>query len=167
MGIEFEAHQDSETNPLDLMEDLASANEWRIDRSGPQDLSLHADGHWCDYRIFLTWHPDVRALLYACAYELRVPEHLRGQVAELIAMVNERLIIGHFDLWIDDGLVVYRHSLLLRGISQASVEQLEDLVDISLNECERFYPAFQFVVWGGKKPAEAVEAAILETRGEA
>ena len=94
-------------------------------------------------------------------------EQARGQVAELIAMVNERLIIGHFDLWIDDGLVVYRHSLLLRGISQASVEQLEDLVDISLNECERFYPAFQFVVWGGKKPAEAVEAAILETRGEA
>ena len=48
-----------------------------------------------------------------------------------------------------------------------SVEQLEDLVDISLNECERFYPAFQFVVWGGKKPAEAIEAAILETCGEA
>ncbi len=167
MDIELESHYEAGANPLDLMEELASANEWRFDRSGPQDLSLEADGHWCDYRVFLTWHPDVRALLYACAYELRVPQHQRPRAAELIALVNERLIIGHFDLWIDDGLVVYRHALLLRGISSASVEQLEDLVDISLNECERFYPAFQFVVWGGKKPAEAVEAAILDTSGEA
>jgi len=167
MEIEFEALDNAEVNPLDLMEDVASAHEWRIDRSGPQDLSLEADGHWCDYRIFLTWHPEVRALLYACAYDLRVPEHLRGRVAELIAMVNERLIIGHFDFWMGDGMVVYRHSLLLRGISSASVEQLEDLVDISLTECERFYPAFQFVVWGGKTPAEAIEAAILDTSGEA
>ena len=167
MDIELEAFDEAEPNPLDLMEEVAISHEWSIDRSGPRDLSLSTEGHWCNYRIFLTLHPDVRALLYACAYELRVPEHLRSAVAELVAMVNERLIIGHFDLWIEDGLVVFRHSLLLRGISAASVEQLEDMVDISFNECERFYPAFQYVVWGGKTPAEAVDAAILETCGEA
>ena len=32
----------------------------------------------------------------------------------------------------------------------ASAEQIEDLVEIALSECERFYPAFQLVVWGGK-----------------
>ena len=167
MDIELGSRYEADENPLDLMEELASANAWRFDRSGPQDLSLEASGHWCDYRIFLTWHPDVRALLYACAYESRVPEPLRARVAMLVAMVNERLIVGHFDLWTNDGLIVYRHALLLRGISSASVEQLEDLVDISLDECERFYPAFQLVVWGGKEPAEAIEAAILETSGEA
>lgn len=167
MEVDVEAPESGEANPLDLMEDLASANEWRIDRSGPQDLALRADGHWCDYRIFLTWHPDVRALLFACACELRVPEHLRGRVAELVALVNERLVIGHFDLWMADGLVVYRHSLLLRGLSSASVEQLEDLADISIAECERYYPAFQFAIWGGKTPGEAIEAAILDTAGEA
>ncbi|MBX6322880.1 MAG: hypothetical protein IRY94_13705, partial [Rhodospirillaceae bacterium] len=57
--------------------------------------------------------------------------------------------------------------VLLRGSGGATVEQLEDLVDIALNECERFYPAFQFVLWGGRSPEEAVQAAILETVGEA
>ena len=40
-------------------------------------------------------------------------------------------------------------------------------MEIALNECERFYPAFQFVLWGGKEPQEAILAAMLETEGEA
>lgn len=167
MDIDLERHGPAGANPLDLMEELASANAWPFERSGGQDLSLEAPGLWCDYRIFLTWHPDVRTLLYGCAYRLQVPRPLRGRVAELVAMVNEHLIVGHFDFWTDGGLVVYRHALLLRGLTSASVEQLEDLVDISRDECERFFPAFQFVIWGGKDPADAFAAAIPETRGEA
>jgi hypothetical protein len=48
-----------------------------------------------------------------------------------------------------------------------TVEQLEDLMEAALCECERYYPAFQFVIWGGKKPEEAMQAAMLETVGEA
>ncbi len=62
---------------------------------------------------------------------------------------------------------MFRQTTLLRGSHGASVEQLEDLVEIALSECERFYPAFQFVIWGGKTPAEAVSAALLDTVGEA
>jgi len=57
--------------------------------------------------------------------------------------------------------------VLLRGVSAASVEQVEDLVDIALSECERFYPAFQFVVWGGKSPAQAIASAMIDPVGEA
>ena len=42
-----------------------------------------------------------------------------------------------------------------------------DLLETAIGECERFYPAFQFALWGGKKPHEAMEAAMLETVGEA
>ncbi len=165
--MEIGPSDEMEANPLDLMEEVAAAHDCRIDRSGPRDLALGIEGHWCSYRAFLTWHPDVRALLHACAFELRVPQPRRGAVAELLMLINERMIVGHFDLWIDDGLVAYRHSLLLRGVSSASVEQLEDLIDIAHDECERFYPALHLVVWGGKSPVEAAEAAMLDTCGEA
>ena len=32
---------------------------------------------------------------------------------------------------------------------------------------ERFYPVFQFVLWGGKSPGEAISAALIDTHGEA
>ena len=50
----------------------------------------------------------------------------------------------------------FRYAVLLRGIGAASSEQVEDLVDIAVSECERFYPAFQLVIWGGKPPEEAM-----------
>jgi hypothetical protein len=52
-------------------------------------------------------------------------------------------------------------------VMAASAEQVEDLVDIALSECERFYPAFQLVLWGGKKPADAMAAAMIDPVGEA
>ena len=62
---------------------------------------------------------------------------------------------------------MFRHTVPLRGLRRASVEQLEDLVDAAFSECERFFPAFQFVIWGGKSAGEALDAALFETVGEA
>ena len=44
---------------------------------------------------------------------------------------------------------------------------MEDLIEIAVGEADRFYPAFQFLLWGGKSPEEALAAALLETVGEA
>ncbi len=167
MTTAYIGSDDSLANPLDLMEQIASAHDWMFERSSKSDVSLEVVGQWCDYRMFLSWHPEVSALLYVCAYDMRVPDSRWTSVAELLVSINEKMLIGHFDLWSGDGLPVFRQSILLRGMPGASVEQLEDLVHIAHTECERYYPAFQFVIWGGKTPAEAITAAMLETMGEA
>jgi hypothetical protein len=154
-------------NPLDQVEQIASRHDWLFERSGESDIAIEISGHWCDYRMFVSWHAEVQALLFACAFDMRVPEKKSDSIHPLLAIINERLLVGHFDLWSDDGLPVFRHALLLRGAQGASVEQLEDIVEIAFTECERYYPAFQFVIWGGKDPEEAMAAAILETAGEA
>ena len=63
--------------------------------------------------------------------------------------VNARLWIGHFDLWPDDGSVVFRHAMIFpdAGVSAA---QCEALLNLAVEACEHYYPAFQFVLWGGK-----------------
>ena len=35
----------------------------------------------------------------------------------------------------------------------------------ALDACERYFPAFQFVVWAGKPAREALDAAMFETQG--
>jgi len=37
----------------------------------------------------------------------------------------------------------------------------------AIHACERYFPSFQFVVWAGKSTAEALEAAMFDTVGEA
>jgi len=159
---------DRHPHPLDLVEEIASANEWAFDRTNDDELVAQLAGKWGDYRLYFGWSPDMSALQFSCGLDLRVPKYRRIAVNELLALANERLWLGHFDLGLEEAMPMFRHTVPLRGArGGASVEQLEDLVDVALNECERYYPAFQYVIWGGKDPSEAVTAACLDPQGEA
>ena len=89
------------------------------------------------------------------------------ETMQLIGRINEQLLIGHFDLWQEDGSVMFRHSLLLNGGAEPTAEQLECLLTSALEACERYYQAFQFVVWAGKSSKEALDAVLFETHGTA
>ena len=154
-------------NPIDLIEQLVAANQWVFDRTNDDELAVEVAGRWCDYRMFFSWREDVSALHFSCAFDMRVPQAKLPPVHQLLSEVNEKLWLGHFDLWSEDGLPLFRHAVPLRGTAGASLEQLEDLVTAALRECDRFYPAFQFVVWGGKTPTEAVALAMIDPVGEA
>ena len=45
--------------------------------------------------------------------------------------------------------------------------QLEDLVDIAIYECEKYYPAFQLVLFEDSKPLKALEISTFQTIGQA
>jgi hypothetical protein len=63
------------------------------------------------------------------------------------------LWVGHFDMWTQDGMIMYRHALVLPAASRSTAAQCEALLDAALDTCERYFPAFQFVVWAGKPRA--------------
>ena len=159
--------QENASNPLDVLEQIAVANDWAFERRSEAEMAAEAPGRWCDYGLFFNWSDEISAMHFTCSFDLKVPGKRRTALYELLALANERLWIGHFGIDPDEGIPVFRHSMLLRGAPGASAESLEDMIDIALTECERFFPAFQFVLWGGKTPAEALDAAMLECVGEA
>ena len=53
------------------------------------------------------------------------------------------------------------------GGAEPNDSQCEAALAAAVDACERYYQAFQFVVWAGKNAGEAMEGALLETRGEA
>jgi hypothetical protein len=161
-----ESH-DRSANPLDIIEQIVASNEWAFDRRNDSEIAAEAPGKWCDYGLYFSWSHEISAMHFSCAFDLKVPAGQREKLFELLSLANEKLWIGHFGLDSDDGVPVFRHSVLLRGAPGASAESLEDMVDIAVTECERFFPAFQFVLWGGKSPADALAAAMLDCVGEA
>ena len=154
-------------NPLDIVEEIVTANEWPFERASEDEMIVEIGGRWCDYRLYFVWQPDVCAMQFSCQFDMKVPTARRSAANDLLAEVNARMWLGHFDVCAEEHTPMFRQTMLLRGSRGATVEQLEDLVEIALSECERFYPAFQFVIWGGKSASDAVSAAILDTVGEA
>lgn len=165
--VQFSSAEIIHANPLDLAEQLIIDRDWLCDRPVDEELVAEVQSNWCNYRIWFTWQQDLGVLIFSCAFDSKIPEKQREKVYPLLARVNEKMWVGHFDIGAEDGMVMYRHALLLRGGKQASPEQLEDLLDIAMTECNRFYPAFQSVLWGGNTVDEALEIALLDTVGEA
>jgi hypothetical protein len=154
-------------NPLDTLEQIVLANDWTFERPNESELAVEIPGKWCDYNLYFSWSHEISAMHLTCAFDMKTPARRRPALHELLALANERLWIGHFGVDSEEGVPVFRYAMLLRGTRGASLESLEDLIDIALGECERFYPAFQFTLWGGKTPAEALQAALLDCVGEA
>jgi len=154
-------------NPVDVVERMAATHDWSFARASEDEVTLVIGGRWTDYQVSFTWMGDIEALHLACAFDLKVPQARRNEVMELVAKINEQLWVGHFDLWFNDGLVMFRHALVLTGGIVASSPQCESVLGAALDACEQYFQAFQFVVWAGKSAAEALEATLFQTSGEA
>jgi len=157
----------SGNNPLDVIELIIEGNDWISERRNDEEMAVQVPGTWCDYSMYFAWNDEMQAMHFTCAFDMRVPTDRRKPVYEMLALINEKIWLGHFGIWEDEGLPMYRHTLPLRGQNAPSFDQMEDLVDTAMFECERFYPAFQYVIWGGKAPHDALQAAMIDTVGEA
>ena len=167
MSLTFAESSSLARNPLDLLEEIVGANDWPHERASGEELAVEISGRWCDYRLFFMWQEDMSALHFTCLFESRMQRERRADIQHLLALVNEKLWLGHFDLSSEEGTPSFRHTLLFRGAGAGSVEQLEDLVDVAISESDRYYPAFQFVMWGGKSAEDAIAAALIEVAGSA
>lgn len=143
------------------------ANDWSFERGTQDEITLVVGGGWANYQISFTWMRDIEVLHLACAFELRVPEARRTAVRDLVISINEQLWIGHFDVWMQNAMVMFRHALLLVGGTVASREQCEAALGSAVDSCERYYPAFQYVTWAGKSARDAMDRVMFETAGQA
>lgn len=166
MGVVSTGFVRHNTHPLDLVEETVALRDWALDRTARDELLAEVSGRWCSYHLVFHWTDELGALQMTCAFDMRPPRARIAALHELLALLNDRLGIGHFDVGASDGLPAYRHALLLRGCA-VSAEQVEDLLDIAVHELDRFYPAFQYVVWGDRAPADALAAVVFDTVGEA
>jgi hypothetical protein len=153
-------------NPVDLVEEIAAGNDWPTERTSPDELTMTVAGQWTDYHVSLNWRDDLETLHIACAFDAKVPDNRLAEVYRLVAQVNEQLWVGHFDVWLQEGLIMFRQGLMLNG-ALATTHQCQALLRAAFEACERYYQAFQFVVWAGKESREALASTMFETEGRA
>lgn len=163
MEVEFER----ETNPVDMVEQVASFNDWAFNRDGDDEISISVTGIWAEYDVSFSWMEEHEALHLSCSFGLKIPAERSDEAMRLLSLINEQLLIGHFDIWLKDGFVMFRQALLLNGGAQPTGPQLECQLSAGLDACERYYQAFQLVVWAGFSAKEALDSALFETMGNA
>ena len=79
--------------------------------------------------------------MLACVLDTRAPKGKRNEVHELLALINEQLWLGHFDIWSGDGAILFRNTMFVSG-EGLSEGQCEELINHALETCERFLSGF-------------------------
>ena len=152
-------------NPVDMVEQVASVNDWDFERSCEDEINIQVSGVWAEYSISFSWMEHMEALHLSCAFDMKVPEEKAFEINRLLSMVNEQMLIGHFDIWGGEGTGMFRQALMLNGGAEPNGEQLKCLMTSALDACERYYQAFQYVLWAGHSAREAMDCVLFETRG--
>ncbi len=161
----FEAER--EMHPVDIIEHIASINDWVFERQDADEIAITVRGGWSDYHVSFNWMEHMESLHVASAFDLKVPDARRNEVSKLITLINEQLWIGHFDMWSQEGVVLFRNSHLLSGGAEVSPQQCETLLRSAMDACDHYYQAFQFTVWAGKSARKSLDYVLFETAGEA
>ena len=154
-------------NPIDVVEEVIYSKKWTFSRADDYELVAEIASKWCQYRFYFTWSEQIRAISLTVTFDLKFPHAKIKDAQELLALINEKLWIGHFDITSKNGIPAYRHTVLSFSEDEVLHHQLENLVDIAIYECEKFYPAFQLVLFEDSDPGKALAISIFDTIGVA
>ena len=154
-------------NPIDVVEEVIYSKKWTFSRADDYELVAEIASKWCQYRFYFTWSEQIRAISLTVTFDLKFPHAKIKDAQELLALINEKLWIGHFDITSKNGIPAYRHTVLSFSEDEVLHHQLENLVDIAIYECEKFYPAFQLVLFEDSDPGKALAISTFDTIGVA
>ena len=168
MNTEHETYEPGEdAAPVEMLAAMFDAHGWSWEQVSEDEVCGEIPGSWTTYQLRAIWRREDHVLQLLCLPEVRVADGKRQHAFELLALINEQLWLGHFDIWSQGGMLLYRHGLMLGDEGTLSLDMAQLAIDTAISECDRFYPAFQFVLWGDKGPREALDAALVDAAGEA
>ncbi len=167
MSIELIRKPGKVADPLAALEAAAENLGFEMERVSDAELHVMLPGVWRDLGLWFTWRPELSTMQMGAPIDLKAPAGRLEEASHLVTMVNERLWVGHFDLWADDNSIVFRNAAILPEGGALDKGQGEALIRAAAEAVDRFYPAFNFLVWGGKNPDDALKASLFETAGNA
>ena len=154
-------------DPLDVVEHVLNAENLDFDRTEDGDLAFAITGDWKDYELWFAWRPEADCLQLCLSLDMRAAKSQRAASHHLISLINQRVWLGHFEVWTEDGEVIYRHAMSLPVGDKPTLAQAASMIDGAVEAADRFHPAFDFLLQGGKSPEEAMAACMFETVGSA
>ncbi len=154
-------------DPLEIVERVLMAENLSFDRTDDGDLAFSLTGDWKDYEMWFAWRPEAECLQLCLSVDVKVEAALRASAFHLVNLINQRVWLGHFEIWADDGEIIFRHAMALPDGERPSLAQAATMIDAAMEAADRFHPAFDFLVTGGKTPEEAMTACMFETVGQA
>jgi hypothetical protein len=168
MDLYLDDEPETALDPMEMVEAvLASDDRFLAERADDGDVHFCFKSAWGEISGYFAYREELPALLFTLGFDIAAPKSRRTEALKLAARINENLWLGHFDVWADDGTIIFRHAMPMIGRDEISIGEIQAMLAAALDAGDRFQPAFHFTIIAGMPAEQAVEAALFETAGRA
>lgn len=167
MSLSEDFLSSGEIHPIDIVETLATDQDWDFDRVTDDQIAMAVEGQWRTYSLTLAWSAPEETLRLISTFEFDPPAEKLPVVLDLINRANDMVWSGAFTWWAEQRMMVWRYGLVLAGHQIATPEQIDRMIGQAVAASERFYPAFQLAAWGDDSAERAIRVAMAEAYGRA
>jgi len=168
MNLWLDDDVETTSDPMDTVETVLGADErFMCERAADGDVHFSFKSSWGETVGYFSFRHELPALLFTLGFELQAPQSRRIEAIRLAGLINENLWLGHFDVWSDDGTIIFRHAMPMIGRDDISIGEVQAMLAAALDAADRFQPAFSFLILGGMSADDAAKAALFEVSGEA
>lgn len=168
MDLWLDDEAEAANDPMGIVEGVIAADErFQCERAEDGDVHFSFKCSWGETVGYFSYRHELPAMLFTLGFDLQAAQSRRVEAIRLAGLINENLWLGHFDVWSDDGTIIFRHAMPMIGRDEISVGEIQAMLAAALDAAERFQPAFHFLILGGMAAEEAAQAALFEVCGEA
>ena len=162
-----EQYLEDDIHPIDIVEHLAERHDWDFERIADDQIAMAVEGQWQTYSITLAWSDFDETLRMVCTFEMAPSQENLPALYHALNLINDQCWTGTFTWWNDQKLMVFLYGLVQSGGQVTSAEQIDTMIRTAVENAERYYPAFQLVVYGDQDPEQALQVAIARGYGRA
>jgi hypothetical protein len=159
---------DEDLDPLEVVEAVLNDDdrfEWEYDPDG--DVQFCCDSPIGLVAGYFAFRPELPALMLTVTFDLHATPEQYLDAIRLAAKINENLWFGHFDVWSNDGDIIFRHSMTLIGRPTVTQGEVLAALAATLDAANRFHPAFYLLLRQNKSVETAHTIAFIDPVGSA
>ena len=154
-------------DPIELVARFVIQQDWFLKQTHAGGVVVDVPGQWGQYQLRVDWQGDLQVLCVLVTLDVLFDDVPAVRLETLLSELNKHLFLGHFRLSSDKRQVQHYYVLPLRGAGGATPEQIEDVVDILLGQCEQAAPAFAQLVFSPERPASSAGLIMVPVAGQA
>ena len=109
-----------------------------------------------NFRLIIRTIEAREVIVMDAEISVKAPVAKRADVSEYINRINGNLLIGSFQIDMDDGEVIFRVVINLEGIEMDCYQLLRNSLQISINEADDNLPGILSVIYTNISPKDAL-----------
>ena len=139
---------------MNVVRAFLTENGYRPERRGHSLWATIRGDHGL-WKLHVMFNEDDRWLICRSQVPFAIPEPMRNKAALLVAHINDKMILGNFELDFSDGEVCFKTSMRFTD-DELTEAMAKDLMYCNFSTFDCYLPSFMALVFGGRSVRQAV-----------